>query len=517
MKGKQLLSVVLSVMVLNLTVSVAGCQKNPDSSIVVNKDMEKLIEEAQDGEGTSNMQDMKKYDTYQTTLEDTSLGVKVTVDAKVDIPDTNQMSVIRVTQKEISQELLDKVKKELIPKETLYDGGIITSIKTRSEIEAEISSLRSEMKNQENEPVEDRKVLQEEYQSQIDALQEKYENAPTEIKWKGNESDGLLHSTTELLEQDPANEFYSWENDLNPEGEVYFGINDGGKGKYISLFVQNNENNGNCLRYRKNGQGYVFNAQAYVGSSNLNDPRASLIWKADEEIPEKQLEMMQEGAGSLTADEKETTTISQEEAQKIADTFLKSVGLDEYQYYEGGLYCEVMDIRKTENSELKYNTHYIFRYARNIDGAFVTFDGKSKHSEVWVGDDYVKKDWPIESIEFRISDDGITGFDYNAPLEETETVVEASGMKIFEEIKSVFEKMVIVANAQEGERVSIQVDRVVLGYARISEEDSYDTGLLVPVWDFQGTKTDENGITNFGSVLTVNAINGSVIDRAVGY
>lgn len=64
MKGKQLLSVVLSVMVLNLTVSVAGCQKNPDSSIVVNKDMEKLIREAQDGEGTSDMQDMKKYNTY---------------------------------------------------------------------------------------------------------------------------------------------------------------------------------------------------------------------------------------------------------------------------------------------------------------------------------------------------------------------------------------------------------------------------------------------------------------------
>lgn len=31
---------------------------------------------------------------------------------------------------------------------------------------------------------------------------------------------------------------------------------------------------------------------------------------------------------------------------------------------------------------------------------------------------------------------------------------------------------------------SIKVDRVVLGYARVSEANSYDTGLLVPVWDF---------------------------------
>ena len=52
---------------------------------------------------------------------------------------------------------------------------------------------------------------------------------------------------------------------------------------------------------------------------------------------------------------------------------------------------------------------------------------------------------------------------------------------------------------------------------RISEADSYDTGLLVPVWDFQGKVTDEYGSEFAGSVMTINAIDGSIIDRSLGY
>lgn len=511
----------LLAIVLALMAGLSGCQKNPDSSIVVNKDLDKLIEKAQDGESAAGVEDLSAYDTYQTTLEDDSLGVKVTVDAKVDIPKTDRMSVIHVKQKSISQELLNKVQEELVSGEQLYDGGVTVSLRKKSDIETEIRVLQSEIRALENSSEdydeESIEVLREEYQGTIDSLQEEYENTPTEIVWKGNESDGLLHRTEEMNQRDGANEFYSWEYDMNPDGEVYYAVNDGSDGSYISVFVQNNENYGNCLRYRKSRQGYIFVATAYVGSSNLDDPYANMIWKADEDVPEGLLERMTDGTVSLTAGEEEATTISLEEAQKTAEDFLKKTGLDAYEYYEGGLYCEIMDIRSPETSDLKYSTHYILRYVRDIDGAFVTFDRTSKHAEGWNGDDYVKKDWPAECIELRISDDGIVGFDYNAPLEEMETVVDSSAMKTFEEIKNIFEKMVIVANAQEGVQVFIEIDRVVLGYARISEADSYDTGLLIPVWDFQGRRTYGNGLTDYGSLLTVNAIDGSVIDRSLGY
>ena len=113
------------------------------------------------------------------------------------------------------------------------------------------------------------------------------------------------------------------------------------------------------------------------------------------------------------------------------------------------------------------------------------------------------------------------GFDYNAPLEVTETVVDKSNLKSFDEIKDTFEKMVMITNAKTDSEldsgVTVQVNRAVLGYARISEADSYDTGLLVPVWDFEGKVTDEYGSEYMGSVMTINAIDGSIIDRSLGY
>lgn len=101
---------------------LSGCQKNPDSSMVVNKDMDHLIEEAKkDGESAVNMENIAgAYETYQTTLSDDSLGVSVNVNAKVVIPQAEQMSVFRVQQKRISQEFLDKVLAELTGQEKPY-------------------------------------------------------------------------------------------------------------------------------------------------------------------------------------------------------------------------------------------------------------------------------------------------------------------------------------------------------------------------------------------------------------
>lgn len=66
-------------------------------------------------------------------------------------------------------------------------------------------------------------------------------------------------------------------------------------------------------------------------------------------------------------------------------------------------------------------------------------------------------------------------------------------MKNFDEVKDIFEQMAITMNAVNSEEasdgnVTIDIDSVKLRYTRISEKDSFDTGLLVPVWDFIGTK-----------------------------
>ena len=95
-------------------------------------------------------------------------------------------------------------------------------------------------------------------------------------------------------------------------------------------------------------------------------------------------------------------------------------------------------------------------------------------------------------------------------------------MKTFEEIQKVFEDMVMVKNASENEDdvLEVTVNRVVLGYARICEEDATDKGLLIPVWDFEGSKKAVYGGTSMYAgkdILTINAIDGSIVDRRLGY
>lgn len=55
-----------------LAAVLSGCQKNPDSSIVKNKDFDKLIDQAKDeNNGVSDAQQVaENYDTYKNSFSD---------------------------------------------------------------------------------------------------------------------------------------------------------------------------------------------------------------------------------------------------------------------------------------------------------------------------------------------------------------------------------------------------------------------------------------------------------------
>lgn len=513
------------ILVLGMTAAVlmSGCQKSPDSSIVKNKDLDQMIEAAGDTEnGHTDVAELAgEYDTYQTTIKDDSLHVAVEVDARVDIPQTDKMSVIRIGQKKIDQSLLDRVKEELLQGEALYEGDALY-IRTRSSIEQEIQEWKREitaLDNGDYDP-EDVQEMREEYQEIIDSLQEEYESAPADVSLQGYPSDGLLHSIREMYENNTENGFYSWEYELNPDGDLYYGVTDGKNGTYNTLYAQNNENYGNCLRFTSNRHGYV-SARSVVVDNNNHLGR----WKIQNPVSEEDL--------LIAADKEELAeytdmpvTITAEQAKDQADTLLDRLQLTDFKCFENELYCELPNDQRDENGKYGYRRVYVLKYLRNIDGVFINNEGVGKFTDGWVGDDYVKKMWTGENIEILVNDEGIVGFYYNGPVEIIETVADQVSMKSFDDIKDIFEQMVVVTNAQEGmleegEQVRIKIDRVILRYTRISEADNFDTGLLVPVWDFMGSITSAYGEKDYGNsdvcVLTINAIDGTVIDRELGY
>ena len=81
--------------------------------------------------------------------------------------------------------------------------------------------------------------------------------------------------------------------------------------------------------------------------------------------------------------------------------------------------------------------------------------------------------------------------------------------------------------AQAGLDLSFHIEEIRLGYMRIMEKGNPTEGTMVPVWDFLGTKVIDHNNTgeaytdSFGgpyeSCLTINAMDGTVIDRDLGY
>lgn len=509
MRGKKFVCMGLAALL-----ALPGCQKNPEGSIVANKDFDKMVGQAQ--EGGNRIADVAAEvpkETYQDTFSNESLGVTVSVNAQVDIPAANQMSIVRIRKKDFSQEFLDQVREALMPGMDLYDASLLHT-PTRAEVEEQISGMKEAVKDAEARFAAgeiDRETLdqyKEEYQKSINDLQQEYEAAPEEISLEGHPSDGKLHKVADLVSQNPESNYYQWQQSLNPEGSIYEVAGKGGDGRFHTLYAQNNENYGNGIRY-ENSIGKYLDVASVLPAAPLNSGFGD-IWKASEE-PRLNMDIQWKQTQEV---DNEPATRSLEEARGVAEELMKRLNLNEFQCYQGELYSQYRELKE---ETLMYRNIYVFQYLRNLDGVFVNNESIGKHDEGWRGDTYVKKDWPGESVVVYVNDSGVAGFYCVAPIETVETVVENASLKSFEEIKGIFRQMIVMEQASEVGQTTIEVNRVTLRYARISEADRFDTGLLVPVWEFEGSRSGDYRDHFEGNLLSINAIDGTVIDAALGY
>lgn len=501
---------------------LAGCAENPTSSIVKEKNLDQMLEQAANtGEDALSYSDVTKeiednYSTYRTQLNNDSLKVTVNVDAKVHVPEAEQLSVYRVRQKKIEQDFLDKVRETIAPETTWYEGAA-TQIATKADIAKEIQGWKQEIATLEAEQPIGYEGYIEEYKPHIAELESQYKSAPDHVNITDYPSDNQFHGVQQLYDSHSGEAYYEWLYSLNSTGETYYGVNDGAKGNYQVLYAQNDEDHGNCVKYERTREGY-----SDLSSVLPESPWDGVYHEAGEE-PNLSDTGIDTAYGTIEwkAIEGETTNLSKETAKQQADDFLAQLGLTDYQCCNMGLFAQVPQLVSGPSDNglvVKYRDIYCVSYLRNIDGVFVDNTAGEKLTDGWQGDEYVKKMWFPETIVVGVNDDGIVAFRYSTPLSVDETVVEKASIKSFDEIKDTFEKMVVIENALEDEAVSIKVTDVKLVYARISEKDSFDTGVLVPVWDFQGNISSEyRGETSNTSILSINAIDGSVINWTLGY
>lgn len=106
---------------------------------------------------------------------------------------------------------------------------------------------------------------------------------------------------------------------------------------------------------------------------------------------------------------------------------------------------------------------------------------------------------------------------------------EAFNLRQHRRNETIFNKMIVVTNAYLSDDMSktINVDRIELGLMRITDPATRSSGLVIPVWDFFGNVTTafKNGEKSYSeldddplnSVLAINAIDGTLVDRSRGY
>ena len=150
--------------------------------------------------------------------------------------------------------------------------------------------------------------------------------------------------------------------------------------------------------------------------------------------------------------------------------------------------------------------------------------------------------WELENIYLDVGRDGILSFDWTAPSTQPVVRQAESTLLPFEEIASIADAMLpeVIVGPKEtpltqldqyngfDTRMDVDITKVSLSLMRIRDKGSLQ-GTIVPVWDFWGTSDwydaepnaygyQEKGMNyEYRPMLTLNAVDGTVVNRQLGY
>ena len=476
-----------------IVLSAAGCQKTPDTSIVVGKNNDALIEKAQDyteaetgsvsdrvgltpetqsSETTAQEQSAGGNNSsasykYQNTFASTDGSINVTVDAEVIAPEADSAAIIRVTDGSITQGQADVLMEQLVHT-PLYDphapatkDAIMEQILKNKRLLAE-GPTEEDLKFGHIDANGNTLTWEQWMQQYIDQLQEQYNNAPEEneqvaISGQFVEKDGVRH-----IEGVGYSEGYGYES---------LQVGDfAGLGADRALYDRNSAGN----------EDYILLGPLY-------------IQYADE-----------------TGRELPGLTISAADAHALTDPVVEKLGIDNMAFYAA------RKGYRAENERWPERDFWVVLYTRSFNGIPITYT--SATGDMMTDAAVYNEPWRYETLAFFVDDSGIVGMHWEAPYTIGDTVTADSALLSFDDVMAVFEKMYLVNN--DGLKQTVTINQIRLGYTRIAEQDKDGSGILVPVWDFFGAVTDENGNTKddpYASLLTVNAIDGSIINRDMGY
>lgn len=465
-----------------------ACQPTPEAPIVVQKNQENLLQAASQPAPENSDASLRERTSSPAEYSDTIIGdhLEICVAAEVIIPDCTSVPIIRAEAADFSQDVVTTFFDALCGDAIMWK---IASEMSKDEIEDAILDMQKSMLYAKSEGDME---LAEVYEAAIEAYQQRLESAPETVEEV--RSDGTLEHLVEInKETGEIVGHYTGVSAVERLGGHTFGREfrvSNNSDRKESIVYQSSSSGGGGLPVRTGARMEFLanNAGALIYTEN-ETPLGSGEWESD----------LAAGAG-----------ISVEEACGFVQQFLDRSEIP--------MKIKAVAITKDED-----DAAYKISCARKIgDVSCAIIEGCSSGN---TAEAYAPM-WFYEHLDFWVNDSGILGVRWESPIKEKETVVTDCSLLSFADIAAIFSEMMPIiydfdATLDAVGTITYRIDRIELELVRVADQNSLATGLLVPAWRFYGSKsgTDHAGLgfEEIGCYLTVNAVDGSVIDTTVGY
>ena len=495
-----------SLIIFGLCIALlAGCQATPEQEVVVQKDLEQMIEKAQatDAAETPGISLREQTGAPGTlALENTEGNFTLSVDAVVAVPDAYKMPILNVRSAVFSQQTVDRYWNELVGDTSMWEWS---TQPTQDEIAQMIVNQKKLKADAEQEG--DTEII-DGYDELIAELERLYATAPETADVKPADS-----TLKEMLNWDPV---------LGTIDTRYMGTR-GSSAKSEADAASDDDRI--FFRASNPWTGEEGSIRSDISPAIIHFEAAAISNNYFNAVPITEDTVLEDSALAHLK-----TTPAQ--AKKIVEDFLERIDTP----------MEIHSMALIDDSypyEGKEAQHYAYRVTciRTVSGLPVT-PSLGYGADNIFPEGYQPKNidrlytvqWSYESMALELDDDGFFQVAWQAPLEIGDTEVEDCTLLPFDDIADVFKKMLYISyepNIADGYSLTCDISEVRLEMMRVRKQNSDQAilqGLLIPVWTFYGGLSlyDSSGEFVDGSgretnILSINAVDGSVINTGAGY
>lgn len=486
--------IISAVLLILFSGCLFGCQATPENPILVEKDSERLIEQAGKKDNGVSLSDMLALENnYQFNYMSQNGKLQIHADAFVVLPGAEAMPIFRIVATGFSQEFAKKAFCFLFPDPNNRPNNVTSGkVATKADLEKRLIELKKQLA--------DGTYNSDEY---------------SEADWQR-----LIEVTEEMLKDAPE----TGENIPETVADGTMKLVDNGKYSYHELACMDSAT--------LDRQFSVVSYDVLPSSLDYDDALGTTSKMRFIKDAEWQYEGQDEltiTQGSLSDHTTEKLSVGLEDAKMLCERFFSAVEMEDF--YE---ISEITLIKKTDDQ------YAVKLYYRQVVDGVPTF---ACTRDYYGTQDLYARPWGYEFVSFIVSENGIDAIKWIEPVQVVETVTPDAQLLTLEQVTPIFEKMLITRLEPRLEiytdpiELDCDVSSVALELVRIKEHNVIGKeGLLVPAWVFYGHLTQRTMYTsgtvytydmigNVGSsvlgppavIMAINAIDGSVIDLEMGY